>query len=100
MPPLAEILRQRFFFPESERSPVALANARKRWRSVLEVLAAEVAKRGFVAGPALTAADVMMAYGPFLARMVGELPEQPEAVHAYLERVSARPAFERAFGGG
>ena len=35
-----------------------------------------------------------------LAGMVGELPEGPSAVHVWFERLSARPAFERAFRGG
>jgi glutathione S-transferase len=100
MPPLGDIMRQRFLLPEEKRSEAGLEDARKRLSKCLGALAAEVEEGGFVAGSEFSAADIMMAYGPHLARMVGELPDEPKAVHDYLARVGARPAFERAFGPG
>jgi glutathione S-transferase len=96
MAPLAQIMRLRFF-SGGEPSEAALATARKQLVRVLEVLAAEVEGQECVLGGDFSAADIMMAYGLFLARMVGELPDEPKAVRAYLERMDTRPAFARAF---
>lgn len=100
MPPLAEMMRNRFVLPEPERSERTLANARKRFARALDVLVDGLGGRAYLVSDRFSAADIMTAYGLSLARAVGELPEAPRAAHGYLDGLARRPAFERAFEGG
>lgn len=100
IPPLTDIMRHRFVLPEAERSPVALADARKRFLRRLEVVADTVRGRASILRSGFSAADIMLGYGLSLARSVGELPPEPGAVQAYLDELARRPAFQAAFEGG
>ena len=48
-------------------------------------------------GDRFTGADIMLGYGLNLARMLGALADDYPNVTAYLERLSDRPAFQRAY---
>ena len=41
----------------------------------------------------------MQGYGLQLAKLLGQLPSDRPGVGAYLERLAARPAFQKAFSG-
>jgi glutathione S-transferase len=62
---------------------------------------AALAGREFLVGDDLTGADVQMTFVAEVARMFGHLPSYPNLA-AYVERMHARPAFQRAVerGGG
>ncbi len=100
MPPLGQINAHLFVMPEAERIPAALALARRQFAKQLALLGAALEGRAYLVEDRFTAADLMAGYALALARMVGERPEGPGALHAWFERLSARPAFERAFRGG
>jgi glutathione S-transferase len=61
----------------------------------LEVLEAALEGSGYLAGGRFTAADVMVGAVVSMRLVTGELPKRPPLV-AYAERMSARPAFQRA----
>jgi glutathione S-transferase len=99
MPPLGEIVQHSFLRPEAERIPAVVADARKRLARVLDVVETELAARDHLLPSGFSAADIMLGYGLQLAKLVGQLPaDRPRAV-AYLERLAARPAFQKAFSG-
>ncbi len=100
LPPIAAINGNRFVLAESDRSEAALDVARRQLSRVLNVLGGVVANREFLVGDEFSAADIMVGYGVRLAKMVGELPEQPESIHEWHDGLAARPAYQRAFDGG
>ena len=100
MPPLHVIMGNRFVLKESDRSEVALNVARRQFAQLLGVLGDALEGKDFLVGNRFTAADIMAVYGVTLVKQVGEMPDEPRAVHAWHDRLTARPAFERAFGKG
>ena len=100
LPPLAQINAHKFVLREADRIPQALDLARRQFAKVLGQLGAALDGADYLVENRFTAADLMAGYGVALARRVGELPEGPSAVHAWFDRLAARPAFERAFAGG
>ncbi len=100
MPPMAVIMGNRFVLKEEDRSERALNVARRQLANLLKVLGAAVAGRKYLVGDDLTAADIVTAYSLQLLKSVGELPDSPASVHEWHSKLSARPAFVRAFEGG
>lgn len=100
MPPLGQINAHKFVLREADRIPAALELARRQFAKLLAQLGDALAGVDYLVENRFTAADLMAGYGIALAGMVGELPPGPSALHAWFERLSARPAFERAFRGG
>ena len=66
----------------------------------LDFVEATLAQRTWFAGDALTAADVMMSFPLEAARSRGGLDGARPATIAWLEKVHARPAYERALEKG
>jgi len=99
MPPLGEIVQHSFLRPEAERIPAVAADARRRLGRLLDVLERELAAREYLLPSGFSAADVMQGYGVQLAKLLGQLPAERPRVGAYLERLAARPAFQKAFSG-
>ena len=65
----------------------------------LGYLNASLNGRQFLVGDSLTGADIMMSFVAELAGLLKLLPEYP-AVDAWLERMHARPAYQRALQRG
>ncbi len=100
MPPMASIMANRFVLKEADRSEVALGIARRQLAKALAVLGEAVDGKRFLVDDEFSAADIMVGYGLTLAKNVGELPEEPQSVPAWLAGLAERPAYQRAFGGG
>ncbi|MFO0687315.1 MAG: glutathione S-transferase family protein [Myxococcota bacterium] len=100
MPPLGQINAHKFVLREADRIPAALDLARRQLARVVEQLDHALAGVDHLVEDRFTAADLMAGYGIALARLVGELPAGMAAVEAWFERLSRRPAFERALAGG
>jgi glutathione S-transferase len=73
----------------------AAPGLRDATRQLLAYLDAELATRPYFAGSEFTAADIMMTFPIRLAAGRGGLDGLPH-LQAYLERVTARPAYQRA----
>src|SRR5262245_20871858 len=79
--------------PEAQRNPTQISNFQQRCESNLRLLDAELAKRGYIAGDALTVADI--ASGVHLYRyytMGTPFPALPHA-EAWYRRLHERPAY-------
>ncbi len=99
MPPVGEIAQHSFMRPEAERIPAVVADARKRLTRLLDVVEKELASRDTLLPSGFSAADIMLGYALQLAKMLGQLPEDHPRTNAYLARLAARPAFQKAFAG-
>ena len=100
LPPIVTMNSHRFVLREVDRSEKAVDVARRQLARILGVLEAAVAGRTFLVGDEFTAADLMVGYGVTLAKLVGELPEDLPAVHAWLDGLAQRPAYQTALSGG
>jgi glutathione S-transferase len=92
-PPAFEILMHTLILPGKHRVPEIVGFAEKQYRRVLRVLEKELDHGGYLTGEQFCCADIL------LATTLNWLPEQLEplpALQNYLQRVTARPAFQRA----
>lgn len=76
--------------------PDLLADARERAALGLDHLERELAGRSYLVGDEFTAADVMTGFTLGAARLLGVLDERHPNLGAYLSRLEARPAFQKA----
>ena len=100
MPPIVTMNSHRFVLPEADRSAKAVDVSRRQLARILDVLDEALAGRDYLVGDGFTAADVMVGYGVTLAKWVGELPPDFEAVGRWLDGLATRPAYQEAFAGG
>lgn len=95
LPPLLDVLRHTLLKPEPERIAAVAADGRVRAERTLEVLEHELGEGPYLLGAEFTAADISMAYGLGWAHHFGMLARFPR-LDAYLQRLLARPAAQRA----
>lgn len=100
MPPIVTINSHRFVLPEADRSVRAVDVARRQLAKILGVLDSAVRDRSYLVGNAFSAADVMVAYGVTLAKLVGELPDAASETARWLEVLARRTSYQKAFAGG
>jgi glutathione S-transferase len=93
---LAKIVLHTRVLPEDARDPRALATGHAEWKTVAYALSMALAGKPFLIGRAFSLADVMVGGTLWLANFVGVLAPDSELCR-YYERVSARPAFQRAY---
>jgi hypothetical protein len=72
-----------------------IADARQRAGTAFEVLANRLAGRHWILGDGFSAADIMLGFTLLAARLLG-LADAGSPLGAYLARLEARPAFQRA----
>lgn len=83
-------------FKRAEEAPRA-ALGYGDFDTVMDVLAAAVKTGPYLLGEQFTAADVVIGSNLRWGMMFGLIPQQPEFL-AYVERLNARPALQRATG--
>ena len=99
-PPAVTIFLHTVMKPEAERNPTLVAEARTQLAAALKGVDAALAGREYILGPEFTAADAMMGSTLKWCQMMGmidgaSLPN----MQAYLGRLAARPAAQRATAG-
>lgn len=94
--PLATALRYSMFLPREQRVPAVAEDYRGQMLQRLPALEQALAGNAYLCGEELTVADISVGYGLLLGEMFGLGEQYPAAVRAYLERLKARPAFQRA----
>jgi glutathione S-transferase len=100
LPPIVTINSHRFVLPEADRSAKAVDVARRQLARILGVLEEALAGKDALVGDTFSAADIVVAYGVSLAKLVGELPGGLPETTRWLDRLSERPAYRAAFEGG
>lgn len=93
--PLGEIINHRRAFGESGQIPAVVEEMKARARLCSEAVDRALRGKDYLLGDEFTAADIMMGYSIFLAGMLMPL-DGLDALQAYWERLSARPACRRA----
>jgi len=89
------VVGARNFAPESERDNWSAAQALDVFETRLGLVTRQLARSPYLAGDAFTAADISVAYALQLARRAGGVT-LGEAEQAYMARVTARDAYQRA----
>jgi len=95
-PPLVTMFMHTMMKPEAQRIPALVDEARTQLKTVLGVLEQALAGRTYMVGDGFTVADVMIASTLGWARMMGLIGTDLPDVTAYLDRMLARPAMQRA----
>ena len=92
-PPLVDILRHSKFLPQEQQIPAVIDLAEKQFAKIAEYLNQTVTDRPFLIGDHFTTADIMLATTlQWLPDLVDPFP----ALKAYGERMTERPAYQKA----
>jgi len=94
-PPVIEIFMNTVMLPEAERSAKAVEKARAAFAGVADVLSNALSGKPFMLGEQFSAADVMIGSTLAWSQFLGLLNDRP-ALQEYAQRLSARPAYQRA----
>jgi glutathione S-transferase len=94
-PPVLQVFMHTVRLPEAERSAAAAEEGRKKFAAVAEVIANSIAGRPFLLGEQFSAADVMIGSTLAWSQFLGLLDGQP-ALSEYVQRLTSRPAYQRA----
>jgi glutathione S-transferase len=95
-PPAVSIFMHTIRLPEAERIPQIVEGARQALAAAVGVVDGALAGRDYMLGNEFTAADVMIGSTLGWARMMGAIGSERKATAAYLDRLMARPAWQRA----
>ena len=92
------LVSAKFFAPEDQKSNWSVGYARDKMLKGFAFAATMLERGPFLAGDALTLADISVGYGVGIARspMLGIEADLPPALLAYHDRLTARPAYQRA----
>jgi len=96
LPPLGDIVRHTIFKPEAERIPAVVEDARTRAAAGFAVVERALEGKQYLLGREFSAADVMMGVTLLIARRLKVLDEKYPNLTAYLTRLEARPALQKA----
>jgi glutathione S-transferase len=81
---------------DADKHPELVTEARERAAIAFEVLEKALGEREYLLASGFSAADVMMAFSVFVAKVFGVLDDRFPKLGAYLARLEARPAYARA----
>jgi glutathione S-transferase len=96
MPPINTIVVQTLLLPPERRSEEVLGQARRLLTKVMEPVNAALEGHDYLIG-GLSGADFMLGHACHMSRGLGCLPDTMHHTRAYLQRLQARPAFQKAF---
>ncbi len=95
MPPVNTIVVQTLLLPPERRNEEALSQARRLLTKTLEPLNQQLDGVDYVIG-GLSGADFMLGHACYMARKLGCVPDELGHLRAYVRRLEARPAFDKA----
>lgn len=93
MPPINTIIVQTVLLPPERRSKEILSQAQRLLNKALEPLNAAVDGRNYMIDN-ISGVDFMLGHACYMARRLGCMPEELVHLHAYVNRLEARPAFQ------
>ena len=97
MPPVNTIVVQTVLLPPERRDATVLGQAQRLLGKALAPVNEALAGKDYLIGN-FSAADVMLGHACFMSNRLGCVGEDMAHLKAYVERVSARPAFQTAIG--
>ena len=96
MPPVNIIVVETILLPPERRNQVNVDRATKPLSRMLSAVDAHLTEREFLAGD-FSGADIMTGHACTVARRLGADVSDKPNVAAYIERLNARPAMQRAW---
>ena len=95
MPPINTIVVQTILLPEERRDETALGQARRLLAKALLPVEETLAGKDYLIG-AFSGADIMLGHACFMSNRLGCVSDEMVNLKAYVARIAARPAFEKA----
>lgn len=95
MPPVNTIVVQTVLLPPERRDETALAQAQRLLTKALAPVDEALAGKEYLIGD-FSAADIMLGHACFMSNRLGCVPDEMANLKGYVERVTARPAFQTA----
>ena len=95
MPPVNTIVVQTVLLPPDRRDETALAQAQKLLTRALAPVNEDLAGKDYLIG-AFSGADIMLGHACFMSNRLGCVTDEMTNLKSYVERVAARPAFQKA----
>ena len=95
MPPVNTIVVQTVLLPPERRDENALAQAKRLLTRSLIPVDETLAGKEYLIGD-FSAADIMLGHACFMSNRLGCVPDEMTNLKAYVERIAARPAFQKA----
>ncbi len=95
MPPVNTIVVQTVLLPPDRRDETALGQAQRLLTKALAPVDDALAGRDYLIGD-FSAADIMLGHACFMSNRLGCVPEEMTNLKGYVDRISARPAFQKA----
>lgn len=94
MPPVNTIVVQTLLLPEDRRNAEVLGQAQRLLNKALAPLNDALEGRQYLIDT-LSGADFMLGHASFMSRRLGCVGEDMPHLNAYIDRVEARPAFQK-----
>ncbi|MEZ5557100.1 MAG: glutathione S-transferase family protein [Pseudomonadales bacterium] len=95
MPPVNTIVVQTLLLPPERRDETALGQAQRLLTKALAPVDEALAGKEYLIGN-FSAADIMLGHACFMSNRLGCVPDDMTNLKAYVERIAARPAFQKA----
>ena len=95
MPPMNTIVVHTILLPEDRRDPVVLGQAQRLLNKALHPVNEALEGRDYLIGD-FSAADIMLGHACFMSNRMGCVSDDMPNLKAYVERITARPAFQTA----
>lgn len=94
MPPINTIVVHTLLLPPERRNEEVLGQAKRLLTKSLAPLDEALAGNDYMIGD-LSGVDFMLGHACYMARRRGCMPEEMSALHGYVKRLEARPAFDK-----
>ncbi|MCS5636915.1 MAG: glutathione S-transferase family protein [Myxococcota bacterium] len=95
MPPMNTIVVQTILLPPERQNKEALEQAMRLLARALSPIDEALEGKDYLIGD-FSAADVMLGHSCFMANRFGSVSDDMKHIKAYIGRIEARPAFEKA----
>jgi len=95
MPPVNTIIVQTVLLPPERRDETALGQAQRLLSRALVPVDEALAGKDYLIGD-FSAADIMLGHAAFMSNRLGCVPDTLINLKSYIDRIAARPAFEKA----
>ena len=95
MPPVNTIVVQTVLLPPERRDETALGQAQRLLTKALAPVDEALAGKEYLIGD-FSAADIMLGHACFMSNRLGSVTDEMANLKAYVERIAARPAFQKA----
>ena len=95
MPPVNTIVVQTLLLPPDRRDETVLGQAQRLLTRALAPVEDSLAGRDYLIGD-FSAADIMLGHACFMSNRLGCVTDDMANLKSYVERIAARPAFDKA----